>query len=130
MCIRDSVWFDTTATTPIEITDYLRENGDSYDLIKLDAGWARDTRDRAFFPTSGSLNQIAAEIALPGSTAEFYKLNLRSVFYFPFTRWLTWSLSGEVGYGDGYGDTGELPFFENFYAGGLRTVRGLSLIHI
>jgi len=120
----EHVWFDTTATTPTEITDYLRENGDSFDLFKLDAGWARDTRDRAFFPTSGSLNQIAAEIALPGSTAEFYKLNLRSVFYFPFARWLTWSLGGEVGYGDGYGDTGALPFFENFYAGGLRTVRG------
>ena len=120
----EHIWFDTNENTPVEITDYLSQNGDSYDQIKLDAGWAHDTRDRAIFPTSGSLNQIVAEMALPGSTAEFYKLNYRGIVYFPFSRWLTWSAGGEIGYGDGYGDTDGLPFFENFYAGGLRSVRG------
>lgn len=120
----EHIWFDTNENTPVEITDYLSQNGDSYDQIKLDAGWAHDTRDRAIFPTSGSLNQIAAEIALPGSSAEFYKLNYRGIVYFPFGRWLTWSAGGEIGYGDGYGNTDELPFFENFFAGGLRSVRG------
>lgn len=120
----EHVWIDTTAETPVEIFDFIRRNGDSFDEFKLDASWARDSRDRAIFPTSGSLNQITAEIALPGSTAEFYKLNYRSVIYFPLGRWLTWTVGGEVGYGDGYGNTDGLPFFENLYAGGLRSVRG------
>ena len=64
------------------------------------------------------------QLALPGSTAEFYKLGVRSVYYLPLTRWLTWSIGGEVGYGDGYGNSDGLPFFENYYAGGLRSVRG------
>ncbi|MBK7982668.1 MAG: outer membrane protein assembly factor BamA [Candidatus Competibacteraceae bacterium] len=120
----EHIWFDTQTDTAPEVVDYLRKHGDSYDQFKLDGGWAHDTRDRAIFPTSGSLNQLSAQVALPGSTAEFYKLNYRGVAYFPFAPWLTWSLGGEVGYGNGYGGTDGLPFFENFYAGGLRSVRG------
>ncbi|MDS4042328.1 MAG: outer membrane protein assembly factor BamA [Candidatus Competibacter sp.] len=118
------IWIDTTSGTPIEIYEYLRENGDTYDQFTLDASWARDSRDRTIFPTSGGLNQVVGQLALPGSTAEFYKLGARSVYYLPLTRWLTWSIGGEVGYGDGYGNSDGLPFFENYYAGGLRSVRG------
>ena len=123
----EHVWIDTTTETPPEILDYLDRNGDSYDEFKLNASWAHDTRNRTIFPASGSLNQVSAEIALPGSSAEFYKLNYRSIVYFPLSGWLTWSLGGEIGYGDGYGNTDDgLPFFENFYAGGLRSVRGFK----
>ena len=118
------IWIDTTESTPVEILGYLEQNGDSYDQITLDASWARDSRNRAIFPTSGSLNQVLAQVALPGSTAELYKLNYRGVAYFPLARWLTWSVGGDIGYGDGYGDIDGLPFFENFFAGGLRSVRG------
>jgi len=118
------LWIDTTTSTPVEIIDYLEENGDTYDQITLDASWARDSRNRTIFPTEGSLNQVVGQFALPGSTAEFYKLTYRTSNYYPLARWLTWSLGGEVGYGDGYGGIDGLPFFENFYAGGLRSVRG------
>ncbi len=120
----DHVTIDTTTGTPVEIFDYIDQNGDTFNEFKLDASWARDTRNRVVFPTSGSLNQISTELAVPGSDAEYYKLNYRGVMYYPFARWLTWSLSTDIGYGDGYGNTDGLPFFENFYAGGLRSVRG------
>ena len=120
----EHIWLDTVADTPTEIFDYLARNGDTYDQFKIDASWARDSRDRVIFPTSGYLNQVAAEIAIPGSDAQYYKLSYRGIAYFPLTSWLTWTVGGEIGYGDGYGNSDGLPFFENFYAGGLRSVRG------
>lgn len=33
-------------------------------------------------------------------------------------------LAGEVGYADGYGNSEGLPFFKNYYAGGIGSVRG------
>lgn len=120
----EHIWLDTVVDTPDEIHRAVERYGDTYDQFKLDVGWARDTRDRAIFATSGYLNQLWAEVALPGSDAEFYKLNYRGMIYFPLASWATWTVGGEIGYGDSYGDFDKLPFFENFYAGGLRSVRG------
>ncbi len=120
----EHVWIDKTDQTPDELIDYIDNYGDRYNLFKLDIGWARDSRDRTIFPASGMLNQVVAEIALPGSDAEFYKINYKGIAYFPLSDWITWSLGGEIGYGDGYGNVPGLPFFENFFAGGLRSVRG------
>ena len=46
--------------------------------------------------------------------------------YFPIAKDLTLRLHGDIGYGDGYGDTEELPFFENYFAGGTGSVRGFK----
>ncbi|HOB61334.1 MAG TPA: outer membrane protein assembly factor BamA [Candidatus Competibacteraceae bacterium] len=118
------VWIDTTTDTPLEIDDYLAENGDTYDQFLIDASWSRDSRDRTIFPTSGGLNQLIGQLAAPGSTAEYYKLGWRGTLYAPLASWMTWQIGGEIGYGDGYGNSDGLPFFENYYAGGLRSVRG------
>jgi outer membrane protein insertion porin family len=120
----ENLWIGVNTGTPIEILEYVAQNGDTYNEFKLDASWARDSRDRILFPTSGSLNQIIAELAIPGSDAQFYKLGYRGIGYLPLARWLTWSVGADIGYGDGYSNTNGLPFFENFYAGGLRSVRG------
>lgn len=96
----------------------------SFTLYKAQARWARDSRNRYFNPTRGAFHSIGFEASLPQSTAEFYKINVKENILFPLTDKLTLSLRGEVGYGDGYGDTPGLPFFENFFAGGVSSVRG------
>lgn len=63
---------------------------------------------------------------MPGGDLTYYKLNYRHDWYVPLSERFTMLFSGDVGYGDGYGDTKELPFFENFYAGGVRSVRGFE----
>ena len=57
---------------------------------------------------------------------EYYRLSYHNTRYFPLTSSLTLMLNGELGYGDGYGDDKSLPFFRNFYAGGIGSVRGFQ----
>jgi outer membrane protein insertion porin family len=116
--------FTTTSSTPVEIDEFLADNGTKYLDFKVAGGWGRDSRNRAIFPDQGMLNRIGAEITVPGSDAEYYKIDFRHQSYYPLTKIFTGLLKGELGVGDGYGDVNELPFFENYYAGGLRTVRG------
>ncbi len=96
----------------------------SFTFYKAEARWSRDSRNRFFNPTRGSFYRLGAEFSLPGSTATFVKVDAKANKLFPLTKNLTLSLSGEVGFGEGYSDTDKLPFFENFFAGGVQSVRG------
>ncbi|MDZ7826752.1 MAG: BamA/TamA family outer membrane protein [Gammaproteobacteria bacterium] len=46
--------------------------------------------------------------------------------FFGLNRFLTLRLHTELGYGDGFGDTDAMPFFEHFFAGGFGSVRGFE----
>lgn len=96
----------------------------AFTFYKAEARWSRDSRNRFFNPTRGSSYRLGAEVALPGSTAQFYKITAKTNKLFPLSKNLTLSLSGEIGLGDGYSKTKGLPFFENFFAGGVQSVRG------
>ena len=54
----------------------------------------------------------------------YYKIGYETKWYKDIYEDLILTLGGKFGYADAYGDTTELPFFENFYAGGPRSVRG------
>ena len=109
-----------------EILDFIVQNGSQYDILKAGAGFSYDTRNKAILPDKGTVHRINAEIALPfvGNSLEFYKLSYKTQWYTNLLEEYIFSLKGVIGYGDSYGDTTELPFFENFYAGGPRSVRG------
>ena len=69
---------------------------------------------------------IEAEVTVPGSDLTYYKTTLRHQQFLPLTSFLTFVMDGEVGIGDGYADTEDLPLTENFFAGGIRSVRGFE----
>ena len=109
-----------------EIIDFKDENGDHFLDLELVASWTRDNRNSAIFPSAGARQKLALEANTPGSDLQYYRLTYRHTRYFPLTNSLTLMLNGEIGYGDGYGDDDALPFFRNFYAGGIGTVRGFE----
>lgn len=115
---------DTTIRTPIEVLEFLDENDDEYNNLTLITNFTHDTRNRSLFPNRGSRQTASLELSVPGSDLEFFKLNYENVFYFPLSETFTLSMGGEIGYGDRYGSTTDLPFFEKFRAGGFDSVRG------
>ena len=107
-----------------EVKKFVAENGKVFNNFGLTASWSHDTRNRRLFPTDGGLHQISGEFKLPGSDLEYYRINLREQQYIPLTRDFILSLKGSLNSGDGYHNLHKLPFFENYYAGGVRSVRG------
>lgn len=122
----ESTKIKTTENTPTEYTAFLDANGDKFDTIKLTSGWSHDTRNRTILADEGAYQTLTLEAALPGGGLEYYKANYRQLRLFPLAKDWVLSLNGEVGYGDSYGGTTELPFFENFLAGGSRSIRGFK----
>ena len=107
-----------------EVRDFFNENGGRFITLLATGAWAKDSRNSRFLPTRGSLSRLSGEFAVPGSDLTYYKLFARHQRLFPLAEDFVFLLEGEIGYGDGFGGTGELPLTENFFAGGLRSVRG------
>lgn len=109
------------------IIDYINELGRrTFNTWDLKAFWSSDTRNKFFAPTRGTYQRLGAEIALPGSTQEFYKASYSAGRYWPISNSFTLLTRGSLDWGDGYGNSDELPFFENYYAGGVRDIRGFK----
>ena len=114
------------ASASDEVKDFERESGRRFVTLLVTGAWAEDSRDSRFLPTRGNLTRLSGEVAVPGSKLTYYKLFARHQRLYPLTRDFVFVLEGEIGYGDGFGGTGDLPLTENFFAGGLRSVRGFK----
>ena len=108
----------------LEAVAFVEEHGDSYDNLLLSASYTYDTRNRTVFANKGGSQTVSLSMSTPGSDLEFYKLAYFTKFYFSLTDDLTLLARSNLAYGDGYGELEDLPFYERYYAGGLRTVRG------
>ncbi|HET9699371.1 MAG TPA: outer membrane protein assembly factor BamA [Burkholderiales bacterium] len=111
------------ADSPPRYVQFVNDFGSSVDSLPGTLSWARDRRDSAIYTTSGTVQKASAEVGMPGFDLTYYKLNYQVQWYYPITRDFILHLNGEIGYADGYDDKA-LPFFKNFYAGGISSVRG------
>ncbi|WP_299727447.1 outer membrane protein assembly factor BamA [uncultured Endozoicomonas sp.] len=120
----DGTEISTGSGTPKVITEYLDEEGKKFTNIKTSLAWSQSELNRGLLPTAGHSQSLSLSAAVPGSTTTFYKLVYKGQYFQPITRSLTARFAARLGYGDAYGSTSEIPFFENFYAGGFGSVRG------
>lgn len=117
---------DTSSSSGQKAQDFVADNGDHFNILRWTNSLSFDTRNKVILPDSGTLHYFSTEVTLPsiGNSLNFFKIGYRTQWYFPVFGEYVLALKGNVGYGDAYGDTEELPFFENYYAGGPRSVRG------
>ncbi|WP_417217432.1 outer membrane protein assembly factor BamA [Alcanivorax sp.] len=108
----------------VDIANFLIEEGTKFNEYKANASLQTSTLNRGILPDRGWSSTLGFEVAVPGSDYGFYKLNWTGQKYFPITQRWTLRTRADVAYGDGYGDDTVLPFFENYYSGGIGSVRG------
>ena len=127
---------ETTSASSEEVFDFIIDNSDDFDettprseidearfdTLFSSIALAKDTRNRRVFADSGHLNSIGLEVHT--GDLDFYKARYRHQTAQALTDTFTLNLKARLGYGDGYGDTDDLPIFEKFTAGGVRSVRG------
>jgi outer membrane protein insertion porin family len=129
----------------------ISEDERNFDIIDWTASWTRDSRNHFLNPSRGSAQSFTVQASLPGSSRKYYKLFYRGAKFWPIWRGLVFSVRGNFGYGDSYDsydknslatpieadvpfgecdptdlmklDDG-LPFYEHFYSGGVRDLRG------
>lgn len=119
----DSTDITTYDDSPQYYKDFVNQYGNKNLTIPISANWVSDGKDSYFFPTRGTFQKAGIEVAIPGGDLTYYRASYQLQQYFPLNSKFTLMLNGEVGYADGYSGDG-LPFYKNFYAGGVTSVRG------
>ncbi|KTC86108.1 MULTISPECIES: outer membrane protein assembly factor BamA [Legionella] len=103
-----------------QIRNFALLHGRNFHEIRLSSGWSRNTYDQMPYPTRGWNQQANVLVALPASakSLSYYKASYMTRFYQPLLRGFILTALGNVGYGNTFNRDG-LPFFENYYAGGI-----------
>lgn len=124
----------TTNNTPIPYLNYAMSYGvaspgypatlTTYN-VPVTVGWSRDGRDSALIPSTGSLQQLNAEVGTPVGNMTFYRIFGQYQKYHSFSKGNILSYNGELGYGEAYGNN-PFPITKNYYVGGIGSVRGYS----
>ncbi len=113
---------------PLEIKNFVDANGSDFNTFPATIGWSRSTLNRGTFPTKGWRQNLSLEVTTPFSDLSFYKTSYRSNSYFPIDKDHDFviRIRNELAWGDSYGDTTQLPFFEHYFSGGIGSVRGFD----
>ena len=113
--------FDCKGKTPAEEADGVGEVEVS--SLLLSTGWGRDSRNSFLYPTQGTYQRIFGEAATRPGELRYSKVTYQFQHWIPFTDTVALMFNTEFGWAKGY-DGKPLPFYKNFYIGGIGSVRG------
>ncbi|KWO78542.1 outer membrane protein assembly factor BamA [Burkholderia ubonensis] len=113
----------TDSSTPQSYIDYVSSFGSVSNTVPISVSWARDARDSALTPSRGYYMQASSEYGMPVAKTQYYKADVNAQYYYSFARGYVLGFNFQGGYGAGIGGK-PYPIFENYYAGGIGSVRG------
>ena len=109
--------------SPARYLDFVNKFGNPTKTFTLGVAWGSDTRDSAYYPTRGGSSRIGSEYTIPGSDLQYYRINLTRQHFVPLSRDYTLWMNADYSQAEGLGGK-ELPFYKNYYGGGIGSVRG------
>lgn len=103
-----------------QIHNFVNLYGTDFNQFRLTAGWNRNSYDQMPYPTRGLNQQARIMAALPLSSDSFYyyKTDYQARLFYPITHGFIFTMLGNVAYGNTFDNSG-LPFYENYFAGGI-----------
>ena len=122
----DKTDIDIGSSPAREIWDFIDAEGNIFETLTSQISWQRVTLNRGMFPTDGSSTVVSFSSTIPGGDIDYARINIRQKFYQPIAEDLVFGFNLDLGYLSPFGDTKETPFFQNFYAGGPRSLRGFE----
>ena len=109
-----------------EIYDFIEREGKQFTNFKANLGWSESTLNKGVMATRGSSQNLNLMVTVPGSDLSFYKIDYNGQTFVPLSKDTSLRLHTKLGYGNSYGSTDGLPFYENYTAGGEGSVRGFE----
>ena len=109
-----------------EIYDFIDREGKEFTNFKANLGWSESTLNKGILATRGYAQNLNLMVTVPGSDLSFYKIDYTGQTFLPVSASTSLRFHTKLGYGNGYGSTDGLPFYENYTAGGEGTVRGFE----
>ncbi len=112
------------------VLQFLARNGTTFSQFNLLGGWSHVTLNRAIFPTAGNSQSINGTMGVKiiNRSVAWYKVTYDGKWYFPLFSGFIFEPHANLGYGGGFGNgiNSALPFYNNYYAGGIETVPGFA----
>jgi len=109
-----------------QINTFVTDHGTHFQELDFKAGYTRDSRDKAIFPNCGAQQTLFLDAFAPLSSGSvsYYAINYHAKWYQPiYDQYIVLS-KADLGYGNGFHGISDYPFFRNYYAGGIGSVRG------
>ncbi len=121
-------WSDTTLSDiSANASDYILKSEDINITSSIRVSLDRDTRNRIFNTSSGSKNVLSVKYAggILGGDAAFTKIEGSTSWFFPMPFSTVFHVKAAAGQAFENEDD-KLPVYENFYLGGMNSIRGFK----